>query len=109
METRRVSLQKLENIKRLYAATFGEDVKKLFDDVEGGYIHALYAFRNVLLHRAGEADSTFRDQVQRFPEFRGINVGDKLLPDGEQVKQMRDASVQLGRRLIQVADKVLTP
>ena len=109
LETRRVSFQRLENIKRVYSATFGEDAKKLFDDVEGGYIHALYAFRNAFAHRAGEADSTFVEQVQRFPEFRGINVGDKLLLDGEQVKNMRDASIQLGRRLIQMADKVLTP
>jgi hypothetical protein len=109
LETRRVSFQKLENIKRIYAATFGDDVRKLFDEIKDGYIHALYAFRNAFLHRAGESDVTFRDQTQRFPEFRGISSGDKLLPDGEQVRKMRDASVELGRRLIQVADDVLTP
>jgi hypothetical protein len=109
LESRRVSFQRLENIKRVYAATFGEHVRKLFDDVENGYIHALHAFRNAFLHRAGEADQTFIDQIQRFSEFRGISVGDKLLPDGEQVKKMRDASVELSRRLIQIADNVLTP
>jgi len=109
LETGRASFQSLENIKRIYAATFGEHIRKLFDDVENGYIHALHAFRNALLHRGGEADQTFLDQVQRFSEFRGISVGNKLLPDGERVKKMRDASVQLGRQLIQIADNVLTP
>jgi len=109
VETRRVSFQKLENIKRLYAATFGKETRNLFDKIGDGYIHALHAFRNVFLHRAGEADEKFMEDVQRFPEFRGISVGDKLLPDGEQVKKMRDASVLLGRQLIQVADSVLSP
>jgi hypothetical protein len=109
LETRRVSFQRIENIKRIYAATFGEDIRKLFDDVEGGYIYALYAFRNAFLHRGGDADQTFLEQVQRFPEFKETSVGNKLLPDGEQVKKMRDASVQLGRQLIQIADNVLAP
>jgi len=109
VETRRVSFQRLENIKRLYTATFGKNTKRLFDDIGGGYIHALHAFRNVFLHQAGQADETFLEQVQRFPEFRGISTGDKLLPDGDQVTKMRDASVQLGRQLIQAADNVLSP
>ncbi len=109
LETRRLTLQTLEDIQRIYTATFQTQIGKLFNDVEGGYIHALAAFRNALIHRAGEADRKFTEDVQRFPEFRGISNGDKLLPDGEQVKKMRDASMFLGRQLIQVADSVLTP
>ena len=99
--TRRVSFQKLENIKRIYGATFGNKIKDLFDEVEGGYILALYAFRNVLLHRAAVADDGFIELAQRFPEFRAIKVGDKVEPDGEQVSKMRNASIQLGRALQQ--------
>jgi hypothetical protein len=107
LETRRLSFQRLENIKDIYRATFGQNVSELFDKVQGGYIVALYAFRNVLVHKGGDADDPFIELVQRFPEFRGITAKTKLSPDGEQVKKMRDASVYLGRRLIEVADEVL--
>jgi hypothetical protein len=108
-ETGRVSFQKLDYIRVYYGEAFGKDVRTLFDEVEGGYIVALAAFRNALIHNAGKADAQFVNQVARFPEFRSINVKDAIVLDGEIVKRLRNAGMYLGQKLIQFVDKVLTP
>lgn len=108
-ETRRVSFQKLDHIRLYYAEAFGKHVYSLFKEKCGGYIFALAAFRNALIHNAGKADKHFIKQVESFPEFRGIQNGDKLPLDGTLVKKLTSAGAQLGIELIYMVDKVLTP
>jgi hypothetical protein len=68
-----VAFQTLWDIRTYYEIAFGKDTLQLFDDVDGGYIEALAAFRNVLSHSAGRADKKFIDRVRRFSEFDSIN------------------------------------
>jgi len=65
--------------------------------------------RNVLIHNAGKADSTFVKHAQRFPELKQYNPNDELLLDGETVKKLRDSATLPSGRLIQFIDDVLTP
>lgn len=106
IETRQITFQKLSDIQANYEAIFGPVATHLFN-VEASYIHILYAFRNVLVHKRGKADKTFRDQVSSYPEFDTIKDGDQIAPDGETVRKIRDAAMVLGRKLVETADAEL--
>jgi hypothetical protein len=108
-ETGRVSFQKLDYIRLYYAEAFGKEVRDIFDKTCGGYIFALSAFRNALIHNAGKADKAFEKKVTRFPEFRDIAPGTPLLLDGELVKKLTTAGAQVGIELISFVDDLLTP
>ncbi len=102
-----VSFDKLRLIKLFFGTAFGADAEKLFDSVDGGYIHALSAFRNCIAHRAGRIDQKFKDDTQRFPEFDGLNVGEKIVLDGDIVKRLRNTGAQIGIALINHVDGIL--
>lgn len=108
-ETGRVSFQKLAYIKLYYVEAFGLEIGKLFDKVSDGYIYALSAYRNALVHSAGRADKHFVRNVARFSELRGIESGSKLLLDGALAKKLRESAIFLGTELIHFADKAITP
>jgi hypothetical protein len=107
VEMRQVVFQKMEAIKDSYAVALGPVAKALFDDVEAGYIHVLHAFRNVLAHKRGRTDVTFRDQIKGHPELGFIKLGQPVILDGEITRKMRDAAMVLGRKLVELADNEL--
>ena len=82
----RVSFGKLHEIRKFYQLAFGKDVIRLFDSIDDGYIEALAAFRNVIIHCGSKADEKFVEQVKRFPELRHIKIGDEVILDGVLVK-----------------------
>jgi hypothetical protein len=108
-ETGRVSFQKLDHIRLYYSEAFGKQAKNIFDETCGGYIYALAAFRNALIHNAGKADKHFVKRVQRFPEFKTIQQGASLPLDGEIVKKLSQAGVDVAIGLIKLVDDVLMP
>lgn len=97
----------MRDIKKFYEPAFDPTAIDLFNRVEAGYIQVLYAFRNVLVHKRGKADATFRDQIGDYPEFNSIKETDEIALDGETVRKMRDAAMALGRKLIELADAEL--
>jgi hypothetical protein len=105
----KVSFQKLHKIRACYEAAFGRDAGKLFDQTEGGYIYALSAVRNVLIHTSGRADKQFQKQVARFPELREIAIDQKVLVDGALVNKLRSAAAVLGAALLHCVDDIITP
>ena len=107
VETRQVVFQRFEDITTFYGAAFGPTVAAVFRDSEAGYIRVLYAFRNVLVHKRGKADATFREQVASYPEFNKIKDGEQIVLDGEHTRKMRDAAMIVGRKLVELADKEL--
>jgi hypothetical protein len=108
-ELGRVSFQKLDYIKRFYSIAFDHDFGKMFSEVENGYINALAAFRNALIHNAGKADKKFVKNVQSFEEFRTVKPKDTLLLDGEIVRKLHNSAIVLGWELIKFVDNVITP
>lgn len=103
-ETRRVTFQSLDSIRRAYIIAFADEAKNLFHGTNNGYIEALSAFRNVFVHRSGKADKEFVRQIERFPEFRSIKVGDQIQLDGELVAKLRVASVLMAQALVTLVD-----
>jgi len=108
-ELGRVSFQKLDYIKRFYSIAFDYNFDKLFNEAEGGYITALSAFRNVLIHNSSKADKKFLKQVEPFPDFKQIAKDDSLALDGETVLKLRNSAMLLGQELIKFVDNILTP
>jgi hypothetical protein len=108
LELRQASFQRLEDIITFYEAAFGKEAVDLFDTVEEGYIKALNAFRNVLMHNRGKLDLGFRQQAGTFTHFyQNLADGEELQLDGTQVTRMRGAAMELGKELIQLADRAL--
>jgi hypothetical protein len=103
----KVSFQKLPYIVFWYKTAFGKDIVKLFSDTEGGYIYALSAIRNVIVHKAGKADPQFLDAIEKFPEVRVTNEFVQL--DGEIVRKLRNTAIQLATELVLTIDKSLPP
>lgn len=106
-EIGKVAFTKLRDIKRFYTAAFGESVAKVFDQASGGWIHALAATRNCILHSGGMVDGHFKRAVERFPELRALNIRQEIPLDGELVTKLRDASAETGLALIQHVDAML--
>ncbi len=108
-ETRRVSFQTLGDIKVAYSMAFGPEAIALFSKIDGGFIEALCACRNVLAHKAGRADSDFLSKVERFPEFSKCKLHETVFLDGELVSKMRNSAVVLALAVVSHVDKILTP
>ena len=104
-----VSFRRLDDIRLFYAEAFGTDARKMFDEAANGYIYALAAYRNALIHTSGKADREFVTRVQRFAELRSISEGDALMLDGALVKKLQQAAHDLGEQLIHFVDGVMTP
>ena len=105
-----VTFQTLRDIKNYYEIAFGNDVVRLFDEIENGYIEVLATFRNVITHSAGRADKKFADRIHgRFPEFDSIKENDLLQPDGELANKLNTVAAKLGAALLAHLDDVLTP
>jgi hypothetical protein len=106
-ETGMVSFQKLRSIKDYYKVLFGNDVLTVFDVVSGGYIYALSAVRNCITHCAGRIDAMFIKATERFSDWKGANINDPLLLDGEIVKDLRNAALETGLTVLKHADSAL--
>jgi hypothetical protein len=102
----KVSFQKLAYIVFWYKTAFGTQIPKLFSDIEGGYIYALSAVRNVIVHKAGKADPLFLAAIKEFPE---LVKNDFVRLDGEIVRRLRNTAIHLATELVMFVDKTITP
>lgn len=108
-EVGKVSFAKLDYIRLFYSEAFGREVKKLFDDLDGGLIFALSAFRNALTHAGGRADKKFKERVfGRFSEFDITKEGDRILLDGHLASRLNLVSARLGFALIRHIDNIVS-
>jgi hypothetical protein len=105
-----VSFQKLWEIKKYYGIAFEKDAVRLFDEIDGGYVEVLSAFRNALTHAGGRADKKFKERLNdRFPEFDTIREGDRLVLDGQLASRLNLVAAKLGSALITHIDNILSP
>lgn len=104
----KVSLTRLPDMKLYYKIAFEKQVSDLFTTVSEGYVQALSAFRNVLVHSAGYADKNFTLQVAPFAEFRGINEGTLLELNGTLVQRLRTAAAEVALALLKQVDDLVS-
>ena len=109
-ETRRVTFQKISDIRTFYSLAFGvKQIDAIFDDIDDGYVYALSAVRNALTHNGGRVDGKFLDQAKRFSELRSLPLKTKILLDGEVVAKHRNAAANILVALFKLVDDTLTP
>jgi hypothetical protein len=110
IESGKVSLSRLKKIIHWYGVTFENGVQKLFKEIEDGYIFALSAYRNALVHNGGNVDKDFIRGVQSVDNLRGtFQEGERLRLDGKIVQKLRTAGIVVGQRLIQFVDDLISP
>jgi hypothetical protein len=102
-----LSFQRYRLIKFWYKTAFGQNIEKLFNQIGGGYIRALSAVRNVILHRGGIADATYKKEIGRFPELNAVTETEPIHLDGVIVHKLRNAGIALGIELVTWIDKNL--
>ena len=102
-----ILFQRFRDIKFWYKTAFGQNVEQLFKKTEGGYIKALSAVRNVILHKGGTADAIYRNEVQKFPELKHVQENKLIELDGEIVRKLRNAAIALGVELLLFIDGAL--
>lgn len=104
-----ISFQKFRAIKFWYRIAFGNACEKLFYKTEGGYIRALSAARNVILHKAGIADATYKKEIVKFPELNSVEEKKTIELDGKIVRKLRNAGIALAIELLKYVDDAITP
>jgi hypothetical protein len=108
-ESDAISFQKFRSIKFWYKTAFGKGIEKFFRETESGYIRALSAVRNVILHKAGIADATYKNEVEKFPELNSVEENKLICLDGEIVRKLRNAAIAVGIELLLYIDGLITP
>lgn len=108
VEIGNVVFRSLDKIVRWYSTTFEGAARQIFKDHND--IHAVAAFRNVLVHNSGKVDKDFIEQIKPVDDLRGtFTETQELELDGAFVARLRDATYATGIALVQLADNVLTP
>jgi len=108
VEIGNVTFRRLDRIIYWYSITLKNHVSKIFSDHKD--IHALSAYRNVLIHNQGIVDKDFIKQIEPVSDLRGTyKIDRKLELDGGLVQRLRNAAIALGIKLIQAVDDVLSP
>jgi hypothetical protein len=113
VDTKRFSFLGLGDIINAYAALFDvrDDRATLgtFNRVSKGYIFALSAIRNLLVHKSGKVNEEFIGRVRRFRDFGNVVHDEQLLLNGEMVATARLAAVSVGLALLKKLDNILSP
>jgi hypothetical protein len=104
-----ISFQKFRSIRFWYKTAFGKEIERFFRETEGGYLRALSAVRNVILHKAGIADATYKNEEEKFPELNSVEENKPICLDGEIVRKLRNGAIAAGVELILYIDDALTP
>jgi hypothetical protein len=104
-----ISFPKLRQIQYWYKTTFGKSAMlKLFE--ENNRIGALSAVRNVIVHKAGVVDQKYVHAVKDFPELAsGVQEHKPINLNGEIVRELRNAAINLGNELLLFVDAGITP
>jgi hypothetical protein len=102
-----IGFQKFRLLKFWYETAFGVGVAKIFAE-DGGYIRALAAVRNLIVHQAGKADATYVNEVKKFPELNQVAEDNLIQLDGVTVNKLRKTAIKVGIALIQHLDDALS-
>ena len=108
IEAGRVTFRKLDKIIHWYSLTFKDHARELF--LANTDIHALSAFRNVLIHNGGKVDKDFIHQIKPVADLRDKFTEEETIElNGALVRRLRNAAIVVGVGLIRIADQTLTP
>jgi len=105
-DTEKLSFQKLPKIIEAYRVVFRKKSEELFQK-EDRYIFALSAVRNVIVHKAGVADRKYVAAVKQFSELNSIAKDKPIHLDGDIVRKLKNAAINVGNGLLSFVDQRL--
>jgi hypothetical protein len=114
IETKRVQFTNLEAIREAYSLAFSENVRRARTDkidmtLADRELDALSAVRNLIVHKAGKADSMYLDDCKSAPTAPKIKEeNEKLQLDGEVCQSLIAPVLKLSVDLINAVDTWLT-
>ncbi len=59
--------------------------------------------------KPGLADATYIKEVKKFPELAQVKENERVQLDGQIVRKLRNAAINLGNRLLLFIDQGITP
>lgn len=107
-ERGKVSFQGLKKIIAAYKTVFRKKAETIFDQNKA--VLALAAVRHVIAHKAGVADRKYLNAAKDFPEllqFTKVKLKQPIPLDGEMVRELRNAAINLGIELLLHVDGVI--
>jgi len=106
-EAQKFSFNRLANIHSVYKINFKDEADTLFKQHD--QVRILEAVRNVLTHRAGIIDQTFKDRVAQDQRLsaKGLEIKQKLDLSGSDVAHYVNSTIRCGNDLLGFVDSWL--
>ena len=103
------NFQRLETMRRAYDATFNKETT-VSNRVNEQCVDGLYFVRNLLVHRAGIVDATFKTEcgLKDFTAWAALPEGSNFPATGEVVRSLVGPNMNCGYSLLQAVDQWLT-
>jgi hypothetical protein len=103
-QRRSADFQTVWDIRDAYARAFESDYSAIRDSLADESIDYLSALRNVLVHKAGNADTKFTEDIAGCQHFASISETDPVILDGEIVADLLWAVVNKAGALLSAVD-----
>lgn len=105
-DTRKVSFESWNDIKRAYSHAFEDALDGVFDPPER--IFKVEKTRHLFAHRGGIVDRQFKEQMKEFPEFADVVQGERLRLTGPVVRDYLSSCIACACALAQQVDSRAT-
>ena len=109
--TKKFDFSRLRGIRAAYRCAFGADAESLFKTPPFDDLDVLEGIRNVIVHRAGIVDSSYRKRVSDGTEkykkhnLHTLSLGSRIPINGEITKAMIDSMTKSSGLLFEFVDK----
>jgi hypothetical protein len=102
----RFAFSRLEDVRMAYVKAFRYEAegKLIVDCLNSDALDCLSAVRNVIVHKSGRADGSFRIRIGSDVRFQGTKVDDPVVLDGGLVKSLVDPAVGRAVELCRLVD-----
>lgn len=102
LEQEQANFQNLLAIKDNYVSAFGRGAQSCFEPEDPLYL--LWKVRNLIAHRGGIIDAQFKAETAKFSEYASQNLGQHLLLNGANVRELVMAGFTAGKSLFSFVD-----
>jgi hypothetical protein len=105
---RRFRFTILEGIRAAYSEAFCKDCERIDECLSSHSLDALAALRNVVVHKAGIADSEYTKKAKAFAELPQTNELQPIVVSAELTRDLINPVIQRGSALLLAVDEWLT-
>lgn len=102
-DTKKVSFESLLEVRKAYSQAFDGVTDAVFEPLDG--LIRAEKTRHLFAHRGGLIDKKFKEDMERFPEYNGAVVGERLRLTGPVTRDHINACVNAGVALAKTVDQ----